>query len=229
MARIVRGLPSSWDPTAATLYRETSLHEAVWSPCNRVIATVNYDSVVILDAATLSQLDTFAIPSQYICRGRWRPTLSPDCHCLTLIGVGQLISWDLQTGGPLGDIPSGLEYADALSSTYSEDGKVVAVAYSVPNCYVNHDTFGGYDTFIRTYNLSGTEAVPHFASKGRIIEPIWTHGKCIRFVTVNWGSVAVSEVEFTLKNPPVEVESLPIADKIVDGQNFLFQIGRAHV
>ena len=34
--------------------------------------------------------------------------------------------------------------------------------------------------------------------------------------------VVILEVEFTLKNPPVEVESLPIADKIVGGENFLF-------
>ena len=154
------------------------------------------------------------IPSQCL-NEYWRPSISPDGHCLTLIGRGGLISWDLQTGGPLGTIPSRLEgdaYVVAFSSTYSKDGKVVAAAYLDPT----------YNTFIRAYDLSGTEAGPYFAPKGRIIEPIWTHEKCIRFVTINPGSVVVSEVEFTLKNPPVEVESLPIADKIVDGDHFLF-------
>ena len=216
----MRGLPSSWDPTAATLFTETEPFEAVWSPCNRVIATVNPKSVVILDAATLSRLDTFEIPSQHLGDEHWLPSLSPDGHCLTIIGREQLISWDLQTGGPLGAIPSGLKreaYPTAFSSTYSEDGKVIAVGYS------DLDFYGiKCDTFIRIYDLSGTEAGPHFAPKGRIIEPIWTHGKCIRFVTINPGSVVVSEVEFTLKNPPVEVESLPIADKIVGGEQFLF-------
>ena len=222
----MRGLPSSWDQTAATLYTETEPFEAVWSPCNRVIATVNYESVVILDAATLSRLDTFAIPSQYLDDGNWRPSLSPDGHCLTLIGREQLISWDLQTGGPLGAVPSGFggkKYLTAFSSTYSEDGKVVAVAHLVSRpSAILYEPFDFYDTSIHTYDLSGTEAGPHFASKGRIIAPIWTHGKCIRFVTISRGSVTVSEVEFTLKNPPVEVESLPIADKIVDGKCFLF-------
>ena len=141
-----------------------------------------------------------------------------------LIGRWCLISWDLQTGGPLGVIPSGIgRDADALLSTYSEDGKVVAVAYSAKNFNaIDRHTFNEYDTFIRTYTLSGTEPGPHCTPKGQIIEPIWTHGKCIRFVTINPGSVVVSEVEFTMKNPPVEVESLPIADKIVDGQHFLF-------
>ena len=68
----------------------------------------------------------------------------------------------------------------------------------------------------------GLEAGPHCAPKGRIIPPIWTHEKCIQFVTINPGSVVVSEVEFTLKNPPVEVESLPISDKVVDGDRFVF-------
>ena len=144
---------------------------------------------------------------------------SSDLHCLTLIGRGELISWDLQTGGPLGAIPSGLERRldpTVFSSTYSEDGKVVAVAYSTRNIYaINRDTFNSYNTLIRTYDLSGTEPGPHCTPKGRVIAPIWTHEKCIRFVTINPGSVAISEVEFTLKNPPVEVESL--------------QIGRAHV
>ena len=188
-----------------------------------VIAIVDSGSVVTLDAATLSRLDTFTI-TQYLDE-YWQPSFSPDGHCLTLIGRGELISWDLQTGGPLGAIPSGISEEDptAFSSTYSEDGKVVAAAYSVPDYFaVNYDAFHRFNTFIRTYDLSGTEAGPHCAPKGRIIEPIWTHEERIRFVTINPGSVAISEVEFTLKNPPVEVESLPIADKTVDGDHFLF-------
>ena len=218
----MRGLPSSWDQTAAISSSEIAPYNAIWSPCNRVIAIVDQRSVVILDAATLSRVDTFTITSQYLDDEYWRPSFSPDGHCLTLIGRGELISWDLQTGGPLGAIPSGLEreaHSTAFSSTYSEDGKVIAAAYSARNIYaINYE----YNTFIHTYDLSGTHASADCAPKGRIIEPIWTHGKCIRFVTINRGSVAVSEVEFTLKNPPVEVESLPIADRIVGGQRFLF-------
>ena len=224
----MRGLPSSWDPTAATLYSKITLDGAIWSPCNRFIAAVEDKSVAILDSATLSRLDTFAIPSQCLDYERWRPSFSPDGNCLTLFGQGGLISWDFQTGGPLGAIPSGLEREPyscitAFSSTYSEDGKVVAAAYSDPNYgTINKYPLDKFNTFIRTYDLSGTEAGPHFSPKGQIIEPIWTHEKCIRFVTINPGSVTISEVEFTLKNPPVEVESLPIADKIVDGDRFLF-------
>ena len=154
----------------------------------------------------------------------YMPSFSPDGHCLTVVGREQPISWDLQTGGPLGVIPSRLKRKGlkrAFSSTYSEDGKAVAVAYLTAQ---NHpeNAFDRFDTFIRTYDLSGTEASPRFAPKGRIIEPIWTHGKCIRFVTISRESVVVSEVEFTLKNPPMEVESFPIADKIVYGKHFLF-------
>ena len=184
---------------------------------------VDRKSIVTLDATTLGRLDTFEIPSRHSPE-YWRLGFSPDGHYLTLIGGGELISWDLQTGGPLVAIPSGFAHPTAFSSTHSEDGKVVAAAHSTrnPSHTIDRDTFDKYDTFIRTYDLSGTEAGPHCAPKGRIIEPIWTHEKCIRFVTINPGSVAIFEVEFTLKNPPVEVESLPISDKIVDGERFLF-------
>ena len=223
----MQGLPSSWDQTAATLYSEVYPYGAIWSPCNRVIAIIDEGSVVTVDAATLSRLDTFTIPPSVTGWKSWQPSFSPDGHRLALIGRWGLISWDLQTDGPLGAIPSGLEtegHTVARSSTYSEDGKAVAVAatYSSRDFFDDYDTFDGHNTFVHTYDLSGTEADPHCALKGRIIEPIWTHGRCIRFLTINRGSVAVSEVEFTLKNPPVEVESLPIADKIVDGDRFLF-------
>ena len=222
----MQGLPSSWDPIAATLYSEITPSEVTWSPCNRFIAAVEPKSVVIVDAATLSRVDTFAITSQSLGRGDLQPSFSPDGRRLTLIGGCELISWDLQTGGPLGAIPSGLEREaglTAFSSAYSEDGKVVAVAYLTWNPYsINDDTFDLFSTFIHTYDLSAIEPGPHYAPKGRIIDPIWTHENCIRFVTINRGSVAVSEVEFTFKNPPVEVESLPIADKIIDGDSFLF-------
>ena len=219
----MRGLPSSWDPIAATLYSEIVLRDTIWSPSNRVIAIVDERSVVTLDATTLSRLDTFSIPSQYLDDSNRQLSLSPDGHRLTLIGGGGLISWDLQTGGPLGAIPSGLEREKNLftfSSTYSEDGKVFAAAYSTLNrSTINSDAL---ITFIRTYDLFGTETGPHCTPKGLIIPPIWTHEEHIRFVTINPGSVAISEVEFTLKNPPVEVETLPIADKIIDGKRFLF-------
>ena len=224
----MRGLPSSWDPTAFVSYKKIDPYDAIWSPCNRFIAIVDQRSVVILDAATLGRLDIFAITSGYLDNEYWRPSFSPDGHCLTLIGIGELISWDLQTGGSFrrGTIPSGLEREArpiAFSSTYSEDGKVVAAAYSAWNFDdIKHDSFNRFDTFIHTCHLSGKEAGPRCTPKGRIVEPIWTHEKCIRFVTIDRGSVTVSEVEFTLKNPPVEVESLPIADKIVDGERFLF-------
>ena len=172
----MQGIPPSWDPTAVTSYSEITPRDAIWSLCNRVIAIVDRTSVVIVDAATLGRLYTFPISSRYLNDEHWQPSLSPDGHCLTLIGRRELISWDLQTGGPLGAIPSGLEgeaYPTALSSTYSEDGKVVAAAYSARNiCAINYDTFDKFNTFIRTYDLSGTEAGRHCAVKGRIIEPI---------------------------------------------------------
>jgi hypothetical protein len=96
-----------------------------------------------------------------------------------------------------------------FSSTYSVDGKMVAVAYMD----WGEDCTGV--TVISTYNLlSGTHIYSHRVSEGRIVASIWTHGECLRFVTVKPGSITIWEVGFTSIHTLAEVESLPAPDDI---------------
>ena len=57
-ARIIRGLPSSWDQSMATSIRPCVIQAALWSPCSRFIA-ISWDgetTIEILDPITLERV-----------------------------------------------------------------------------------------------------------------------------------------------------------------------------
>ena len=170
-------------------------------------------AVEVLDAVTLKRLNRFESPTNHTAL---LLSFSPDSRYLTQIRDGGLTRWDLQTGNRLGAVLSGPDGSpmNPFSSTYSVDGRAVAVAWR---------TQPDNDTFIATYDLVSMAHTRSYHPPGtRIITPIWTHGECLRFATVKLGSIAVWEAQFTLAREPAEVESLPAPDEVADGEYFLF-------
>ena len=213
LARVVRGLPTSWEPVVTAVHQGV-VGDAVWSPCNKFIA-VTKSTVEIFDATTLKRLSILESPPNP--RG---PLLSfsPDGRFLTQFNDELLTSWDLQTGGPAGTIPSpGLHLflsAHSFSSTYSTDGRTLAVTYMRPLAP---------PAIISTHDLlSRTHVHSYRVPEGSIINPIWTHGKCLRYATRKPGFIIIWEVAFTLAHTPREIESLPVPDEITEGEDFLF-------
>ena len=186
----------------------------VWSPCSKFIAVGTKESIEVLDAATLNRLATFKCPRLplYSTLG-----FSPDSRSLTLLYPdGEVITWDLQTGGRLSEIcrwfPTCREFVQSF--THSKDGKVVAAVYQ---------PFGHIEYNIYTFDLpSRTRLGPLTVSDGKLVTPIWTHNENLRFAIIHPGSITIWEVEFTLKHPPTQVESFPIPDEVVGGDEFLF-------
>ena len=62
----------------------------------------------------------------------------------------------------------------------------------------------------------------HRAPEGIITASIWTHGECLRLVTVKPGFITVWEVGFTSTHMPTEIESLPTPGDISDSEDLLF-------
>ena len=214
MARVVRGLPVSWEPVVTAVH-QGPIKDIAWSPCNRFIA-ITSATVEIIDAVTLKRLSTFESPSN-----PKSPLLgfSPDGCYLTQFEDGMFTSWDLQTGGPAGTILSpGLTLfpvTSFFSSTYSTDRKMLAVSYT-------HTFPTPSSIFIATYDLlSRTHTRSYPVSEGRIITPIWTHGVCLRFATVKSGFITIWETEFTLTPSPAEVKSFPVPDEVANGEGLL--------
>ncbi|KAF9778474.1 hypothetical protein BJ322DRAFT_1114303 [Thelephora terrestris] len=198
------GLPNSWDPIPATMHIDEFYESVVWSPCNRFITVARNWAIEILDAATLERRNTFGFP--HGC-GSSKLSFSPDGHTLTQCSGEGLISWDIQTGGPVGTVSSSdVNFECFFSSACSVDGKILAVSGS---SRLNPSLIS-----IATYNLlSLTHTSPYCPPETRIIPPIWTHGEHLCFATVKPGSIDIWEAEFTLVHTPAITESFALPDK----------------
>ena len=203
------------------------MYDAIWSPCNKFIAVAKDQSVEVLDAITLSRLSIFE-NSSYATSYLKQLGFSPDGHCLTVCVDKALISWDLQTGSPLGTIPLRPERSGDIpfsfdmpfSFKHSKDGRVIAVAYK-PLDIDGGDV--GCSSFICTYDHhSGRHVGSRRFPKGRIIHPIWTHDEYLRFATIDPKSIRIWQSPFTLEYPPVEVATFPVPDGITDANRLLF-------
>ena len=211
--RIVRGVPTSWDPTLATTRCSYLIWRTVWSSCGKFIAVRGFDStkgIQILDAVTLKQLQSFADQEG----STQLFAISTGSHLLTWLGRSSMtfISWDFQTGGKVGEIPicAGRSAREARSITYSACGKMFGVLFK-----------GRNTPAIGTCRVAGASMHYHLI-KGSAADVIWTHSDCVRFPTFEPLSVTIWEVPFSSDQPPREVESLPTPDGFDPSGPFVF-------
>ena len=231
-ARVVCGLPASWDSnTAATKYPQ-KIARAVWSPCSRLIAVAFQDSMLvdILDSVTLQKLQTLKLRfERKFANSATALGFSPDSLMLTRFShhgrVSEwksfVVTWDLQTGGVISTIERSLgeSLAGRAYITYSTNGKAVGIL---------HQCFG--NTAISIYNVASgvyTHDVYHSAPaerlhKSTLCQPdtghswcaIWTHGEFLRFTTVTPTGATIWEVKFIPGATPTEVGSLFFPENI---------------
>ena len=220
--KVVQGLPTSWDHTIAAVCPNNQIAASAWSPCGKFIAfsQLGSEKIEVVDATTLGRVKTFTSPSR---NTQWL-SFSPDSHLLTgLSDVFELTSWDFQTGGLVSKVLSERDErkGHCISSTYSIDGKVAAVAY-----YFHSDN----STAISTYNLtSETQIYSHHPPEGRIVAPVWAHNEHLQFCTVKPGSITIWEVGFTSIDTLVEIKTLPAPDEASDSIHFQFLPTLSHL
>ena len=167
--------------------------------------------IQILDTATLKPLKIFTTPHPSTVS----LTFSPERHLLTWAsgGSGPLISWDLQTGIQISEIPLEEESTAHCpqSITYSGCGTMFGVLF-----------MGSDATTISIYDVLSNTPLCHHPIKKYILETIWTHGECLQFATFGPEFLTIWEVGFTSKHPPTEVESLPIPNNFEPASEYLF-------
>ena len=198
MARVIQGVPTSWDPSVATRSFSGTIYATAWSPCSRFIAISSYYSsgMVVLDAMTLEQLYT-VVPQEHTTFTHI--IFSPDGHFVT--GYSQLedciISWDIQTGGLLSDIRTP-GWGDCNSVSYSECGKMVG------------GMFG--DTTITICNIiSGIRMFSHEIQQPTV-KTSWTCGEYLQFATVAPECITIWQVSFTSSCLPTKSGSFSLPD-----------------
>ena len=198
-------IPISWDQAIATKRLSKPPHCVIWSPCSQFIAISLYSipTIQILDAATLKLLKSFTTTHDHIKLFAF----SSKSHLLTCLGDGLqvIISWDLQTGVQVGQVPMG-EHWSSLSPhsiTHSRCGTMFGVLYG--SAY--------FATTIVTYSILSSAHIHEHSINGLLLGTIWTHGECLQFATLGSESLTIWEVEFSSKCPPTEVKSLLIPKK----------------
>ena len=214
LARVVQGVPTSWDPNIATTSFPRGIRAIAWSPCSRFIAISQHssDNIAILDAVTLEQIYTTC--SIGLGRGPQNLVFSPDSHLLTgyfnaLNPLPPFIaSYDLQTGGLISKTGGVIDAERLPLMTYSGCGTMIGLLFR----YVKTAFITTHNAIITTYNvLSGTHISSHSIEKD-VSSAIWTHDECLRFATVELRSIIIWEVGFTSIQPPTKVDSLPTPD-----------------
>ena len=201
LTRIVRGLPTSWDPSIATMPFPGHVTVAAWSPCSSIAISWGryFPTVEILDAATLARLTILEFPTDDLAIGS-RLIFSPDGRLLMWAGSSRagekLISWDLQTG----------VVVNAISVTGG------SIAYSACGTMFGVSSYGSSGATINIHNAhSGTHMCSHQV-RGRVSGEIWAHGEYLRFTTATPRSITTWEAGFTSTHAPTEVETLSIPD-----------------
>ena len=216
LARILQGVPISWDPSIATIKCSGAIYKAVWSPCSRFIAILFGNDfayeIQVLDAVTLKQLKTFIPPYRAI----QSLTFSPENRFLTLLSSGSeaLINWDLQTGILVSKIT--MEKGDynnhyCSSLTYSECGTMFGVL-----------SMHSEGSTINTYDVLSSMPIYHHSIEGLVIDMIWTQGEHLQFATLGAESITTWEVGFSSRLPPTEVKSLSTLKNFNPSKEFLF-------
>lgn len=216
LVRGIQGIPTSWDSSTASTRLPGFVDAAAWSPCNRFIAIAwrSSDKIAILDAVTLKQLSTTCAAHQLGYSVDL--TFSPDGRMLTgnsrtATSTNYAVSWDHQTGGLVSGINIGKDAGSYRSMTYSECGTMFGVLFKGARCPT-----------IIAYNVSSGSPVSSHSVKESVANTIWTHGKRLRFATVELRSIVIWEVGFTSSRAPTEVDSLSTPDNFSSDEFLLF-------
>ena len=82
LARVVTGMPTSWDSCTAIVGTAETGFDAVWSPCGQFIATTFWNTIQVWDSDTLEKVSVFKPPSSLRNAHPILPIFSPDGYLL---------------------------------------------------------------------------------------------------------------------------------------------------
>jgi len=88
IARVVTGIPASWDSCTASAGATAGVPHAVWSPCGQFIAAGFGDIIQVQDSITLEKVSALRPPSYLSDYAPTFLTFSPD-GCMVACSYGR--------------------------------------------------------------------------------------------------------------------------------------------
>ena len=82
VARVVTGIPASWDSCVASIGTIEQIGHVAWSPCGRFIAATSGNVIQVMGSSTLQIVSTLKPPSHLLSPSDHLLTFSPDGHLL---------------------------------------------------------------------------------------------------------------------------------------------------
>ena len=223
-ARVVRGLPLSWDSNTASATRPFKIEVAAWSPCNRFLAISpgHLMTAETIDSETLQLLQSLKFePPGGEAAHLEALVFSPDSRMLTCLGLrigypGRMfvVSWELQTGGTVSVISESMGKFLPPKRTclaYSTNGKMVGVLLQ-------------YHPFVLVFVCDITTGALVYSGRNR--SPIrrlgaqlywydmWAHGQCFRYACAGPMAVTVWEITWGEEAHLREIQMLSILDDV---------------
>ena len=78
LARVVTGMPASWDSCTAIVGTTDTSFDAVWSPCGQFIVTTSWSTIQVWVSDTLERASVFKPPSNLRNAHPILPAFSPN-------------------------------------------------------------------------------------------------------------------------------------------------------
>ncbi|KAF9652211.1 hypothetical protein BDM02DRAFT_3161863 [Thelephora ganbajun] len=124
LPRVVVGTKESWEEGIIVPGKDRYL-SCTWSPCSQFIAAQSRGAVEIRDSLSLELLSTlkFTEPTSDGCENPL--AYSTDGRSIASLSDSSLVTWDIQTGGPVNEIYH--DCADSTSLVWSLDGSTIDI------------------------------------------------------------------------------------------------------
>jgi len=197
-ARVVIGIPDSWEAKTSVSANHSHYLSSTWSPCGQSIVAVTEGAVRVWDSLSLKLLSTLQ-PTKDSTKFRCGLAFSPDGYSLAGCFDAGIIIWDIQTGGVVKEIECGIT-GSGLELVWALDGKSIgSISPRVLGTLTMH-----------IYNIGAGTILSSVTLQSRDKPYVWAHDESFRIATITtWDHTGCRINIFEAGSTLVRVESFP--------------------
>ena len=198
-ARVVIGIPDSWEAKTSVSASHSYYLSSTWSPCGQSIAAVTEGAVRVWDSLSLKPLSTLQ-STKAATRFRCGLAFSPDGYSLAGCSDVGIIIWDIQTGGVIKEVGCGVT-GSGLELVWALDGKSIgAISPMVSETLTMH-----------IYDIAAGTILSSVTLQSRDKPYVWAYDKTFQIATTTtWDHKGYRINIFEVGSTLVKTESFPL-------------------